>query len=141
MPLQRRLPKRGFTNIFRVDFQETNVAALGILDSAEITPELLREKGVVRGRKKPIKILGGGEITRAMTVKAHAFSKSAIEKIEKAGGTIEIIGTPKGKRKRAVTATSGKSDSIEEEGQSEAQTETGQQENPGGKDTDSGDQG
>lgn len=92
MPLQRRLPKRGFTNIFRVDYQEVNISKLASLNSSEITPELLRQRGLARKRNKPIKILGVGEIEKAINVRAHAFSRSAIEKIEKVGGKIEIIG-------------------------------------------------
>ncbi len=92
MPLQRRLPKRGFTNIFRVGYQEVNISKLASLNSSEITPELLRQRGLARKRNKPIKILGVGEIEKAINVKAHAFSRSAIEKIEKVGGKIEIIG-------------------------------------------------
>lgn len=92
MPLQRRLPKRGFTNIFRVDYQEVNVSRLASLNSSEITPELLRQRGLARKRNKPIKILGAGEIEKAINIKAHAFSRSAIAKIEKAGGKIKIVG-------------------------------------------------
>ena len=91
MPLQRRLPKRGFTNIFKIDYQEVNIGALGVLSDTEITPEALRLKGLASRKKMPIKILGMGEIERAVKVKAHAFSQSAREKIEKAGGTIEVI--------------------------------------------------
>ena len=91
MPLQRRLPKRGFTNIFRVDYQAVNISRLVSLDSSEITPDLLRRKGLARRNYMPIKILGVGDIEKAINVKAHAFSRSAIEKIEKAGGKIEII--------------------------------------------------
>ncbi len=99
MPLQRRLPKRGFTNIFRVDYQEVNISRLASLDSSEITPELLHQRGLVRKKNKHIKVLGGGEIEKAINVKAHAFSRSAIEKIEKAGGKIEIIGRSASDRK------------------------------------------
>jgi large subunit ribosomal protein L15 len=91
MPLQRRLPKRGFTNIFRKEYQGVNVSRLAILESAEISPELLRERRVIANKNIPVKILGGGEIEKALTVKAHAFTKSAIAKIEKAGGKAEII--------------------------------------------------
>ena len=91
MPLQRRLPKRGFTNIFRVDYQAVNISRLVSIDSSEITPDLLRRKGLARRNYMPIKILGVGDIEKAINVKAHAFSRSAIEKIEKAGGKIEII--------------------------------------------------
>lgn len=95
MPLQRRLPKRGFTNIFRVDYQGVNISRLASLDSSEITPDLLRQKGLARKKNMPIKILGVGDIEKAINIKAHAFSKSAIEKIEKAGGKIEIVGRRK----------------------------------------------
>jgi large subunit ribosomal protein L15 len=89
MPLVRRLPKRGFTNIFRKEFAVVNLADLAELEG-EITPELLAETGRVR-RGRMVKVLGDGEITRALTVKAHAFSASAREKIEAAGGTVEEI--------------------------------------------------
>jgi large subunit ribosomal protein L15 len=140
MPLQRRLPKRGFTNIFRVDYQEANVAVLEKLDSNEITPDLLREKGVARGRNKPIKILGSGEITRAITVKAHAFSRSAVEKIQKAGGSVEIIGAPKETEKLGPSSGAGKSDSKKEQSKPDVQTDAGDKEDSGIKDADSGDQ-
>jgi large subunit ribosomal protein L15 len=89
MPLVRRLPKRGFTNIFRKEYAVVNLADLAELEG-EITPELLAETGRVR-RGRMVKVLGDGEITRALTVKAHAFSASAREKIEAAGGTVEEI--------------------------------------------------
>jgi len=92
MPIQRRLPKRGFTNIFRVDYQEVGVSRLASLGIDEITPEILLKKKAVAKKGIPVKILGNGEIDKAVTVKAHAFSKTAIDKIEKAGGRIEIIG-------------------------------------------------
>lgn len=91
MPLQRRLPKRGFTNIFRVDYQEINIAAIAALGESEVDPEIFKNKGLARRKNKPVKILGSGDIDKAVTVKAHAFSKSAREKIEKAGGKVEII--------------------------------------------------
>lgn len=94
MPLQRRLPKRGFTNIFRVDYQEIAVSRLSLLDVNEITPEVLHAKGLISKKRSLVKVLGGGEIDKALTIKAHAFSKSAREKIEKAGGNVEIIGKP-----------------------------------------------
>ncbi len=92
MPLQRRLPKRGFTNIFRIEYHGVNISRVASLNTPDITPELLHQRGLVRKRGKPIKILGAGEIKTAINIKAHAFSRSAIEKIEKAGGKIEIIG-------------------------------------------------
>jgi len=91
MPLQRRLPKRGFTNIFKVEYQEVAISKLAALSVEEITPEVLYSRRVIRKKSIPVKILGDGEISKAVTVKAHAFSNSAREKIEKAGGRIEII--------------------------------------------------
>ena len=91
MPLQRRIPKRGFTNHFRVDYQEINIEALAKIDTVEINIETLRANGLLKRQLKPVKILGDGELSKALTVKAHAFSASAKEKIEKAGGTVEII--------------------------------------------------
>ncbi|MGD2113678.1 MAG: 50S ribosomal protein L15 [Acidobacteriota bacterium] len=93
MPLVRRVPKRGFTNIFRTEYAVINVDQLSALDAeggAELTPESLAEAGLVR-RGRLLKILGDGEIDRALTVKAHAFSKSARRKIEAAGGTCEEL--------------------------------------------------
>jgi len=91
MPLQRRLPKRGFTNIFQKTFSIVNVSSLEKLEESEITPEVLIKEGLVRKIQDGVKILGNGELTKAITVKAHAFSASAKEKIEKAKGTAEVI--------------------------------------------------
>jgi len=91
MPLQRRLPKRGFTNIFQKTFSIVNVSSLEKLEDTEITPEVLIKEGLVRKIQDGVKILGNGELTKALTVKAHAFSASAKEKIEKAKGTVEVI--------------------------------------------------
>jgi large subunit ribosomal protein L15 len=89
MPIQRRLPKRGFTNINRVEFQVVNVSSLETLKGIEeITPLVLFEKGIVSKRNTPIKILGNGDLTQKLAVSANAFSKSAIQKIEGAGGRI-----------------------------------------------------
>ena len=90
MPLHRRLPKRGFKNIFREEYAVVNLAKLAGLGETEITPDVLHKAGVVHG-KKPIKILGDGELKSALTVKAHKFSKSAQEKITKAGGKFEVL--------------------------------------------------
>jgi large subunit ribosomal protein L15 len=90
MPLHRRLPKRGFTNIFRVEYSIVSVERLAALGETTITPEVLRKAGVVKG-KNPIKILGDGELHTALTVNAHKFSKSAQEKITKAGGKFEVL--------------------------------------------------
>ena len=90
MPLQRRLPKRGFTNIFRKEYAVVNLGDLSDL-SGTITPETLMEQGIVRHAKSGIKILGVGELKSALTIRAHKFSKSAIDKIQAAGGKAEVI--------------------------------------------------
>jgi large subunit ribosomal protein L15 len=91
MPLIRKIPKRGFTNIFRTEFTVINVGALEGFEG-EVTPESLRSHGLIRARLK-VKVLGSGELTTALTVKADAFSKSAREKIEAAGGRCEELGS------------------------------------------------
>ena len=91
MPLHRRLPKRGFTNIFRTEYQVVNVADLAALGVAEVTLEVLKKARLVKGRDALIKVLGDGELKSAITVHAHKFSKSAQEKITKAGGKAEIL--------------------------------------------------
>jgi len=90
MPLHRRLPKRGFTNIFREEYSIVNLDRLAALDETTINPEVLRKAGVISTARR-VKILGDGELTRAITVEAHKFSKSAQEKITKAGGKAEIL--------------------------------------------------
>jgi large subunit ribosomal protein L15 len=92
MPLHRRLPKRGFTNIFRTEYAVVNLEQLAALGESEITPELLRARGLAKG-KLPVKILGNGELSTALKVRADKFSKSAQEKITRAGGTAEVIAT------------------------------------------------
>jgi len=94
MPLHRRLPKRGFTNIFREEYAVVNLSRLEKLEGDEFSPEKLMELGVVKKIGAGLKILGGGEIGRKITVRAHQFSKSALEKIQKAGGAAEVIGAP-----------------------------------------------
>ena len=92
MPLYRRLPKRGFTNIFGTEYTVLNVSDLARLEAGtEVTPELLAELGMVKQVKDGIKILGDGELKNSLTVKAHKFSKGAVEKIEAAGGKAEVI--------------------------------------------------
>jgi large subunit ribosomal protein L15 len=90
MPLHRRMPKRGFTNIFRKEYAIVNLEALAALGETTITPDVLRQAGVVKS-KHPVKILGDGELKSAITVQAHKFSKSAQEKITKAGGKFEVL--------------------------------------------------
>ena len=91
MPLHRRLPKRGFTNIFKKEFQVVNIGDLTRCDAGEVTGDTLRASGLIKNLKRPVKILGNGEIEKAYTVRAHAFSKSAVAKIEAAGGKAEVI--------------------------------------------------
>lgn len=93
MPLHRRLPKRGFTNIFRKEYVIINVGRLEQLDGDVFDPGRLLELGAVRKLGSGLKVLGSGELTRKITVKAHVFSKSALEKIQKAGGAGEVIGS------------------------------------------------
>ena len=95
MPLHRRMPKRGFTNIFRKEFNIVSLERLVELGETTITPEVLRKAGVIK-TKHPVKILGDGELTVAITVSAHKFSKSAQEKITKAGGKFEVISVKAG---------------------------------------------
>jgi large subunit ribosomal protein L15 len=90
MPLHRRMPKRGFTNIFRKEFNIVNLERLAELGESTITPDVLRQLGVI-STKHPVKILGNGELKAALTVHAHKFSKSAQEKITKAGGKFEVL--------------------------------------------------
>lgn len=99
MPLQRRLPKRGFTNIFRKEFQIINLFALSkVVPQTEgstgevISPQKMKEAGLIKSRYLPVKILAEGEITKAVTVQANAFSKKAKEKIEAVGGKCISIG-------------------------------------------------
>jgi large subunit ribosomal protein L15 len=92
MPLYRRLPKRGFTNIFAKEYTEVKIETLNIFeDGTEITPEFLKEAGVIKNVVDGVKILGNGELNKKLTVKAHKFTKSAAEKIEAAGGKAEVI--------------------------------------------------
>ncbi|MFB0917887.1 MAG: 50S ribosomal protein L15 [Clostridiaceae bacterium] len=92
MPLYRRLPKRGFTNIFATKYNAINLDRLNIFEAGtEVTEELLLERGVISKRLDGVKILGNGSIEKALTVKVSKFSKSASEKIEAAGGKAEVI--------------------------------------------------
>lgn len=92
MPIYRRLPKRGFTNFTRKVYLQVNVSSLNAFDDGkEVTPELIKSVGLANGRSDGIKILGSGEISKKLSVKAHAFSETAKAKIEAAGGTCEVI--------------------------------------------------
>jgi large subunit ribosomal protein L15 len=93
LPLVRRLPyKRGFTNIFRIEYQEVNVDLLGrFRKGSNVTPEKLYEAGLIKDADQPVVILGRGELEKSLNISAHRFSKSAQEKIEAAGGTVEKL--------------------------------------------------
>jgi large subunit ribosomal protein L15 len=94
MPLHRRLPKRGFTNIFKKQYAIVNLGRLEKLEGDTFTVDHLIELGVVKKLGEGLKVLGTGQLTRRITVEAHQFSKSALEKIQKAGGTAQVIGAP-----------------------------------------------
>jgi large subunit ribosomal protein L15 len=92
MPLHRRVPKRGFHNLFRREFAVVNVGMLGVFAAGEtVTPDLLLAHGLLRKAKGEVKVLGEGDLAVALTVQAHAFSRSAQEKITQAGGKFEIL--------------------------------------------------
>ena len=91
MPLHRRLPKRGFTNIFRTEYTVLNLDRIAEIGEAELTVEKLVAHGLLKKRNGLLKVLGNGELTSAVTVHAHKFSKSAQEKIEKAGGKAILV--------------------------------------------------
>ncbi|MGA9567861.1 MAG: 50S ribosomal protein L15 [Candidatus Korobacteraceae bacterium] len=91
MPLHRRLPKRGFTNIFKTEYEVVNVERLAGIEDKDITPEVLRKAGIVSSKNTKVKVLGRGDLSKAITVHAHKFSKSAQEKIEKAGGKVNVL--------------------------------------------------
>ena len=136
--LMRRLPrKRGFTNRFRVEFTPVNLRDLSRFDDgAEVTPEILKDVGLVSTLRIPVKVLGTGEISKKLDVTAHKFSKSAREKIEAAGGTATalMVDEPKVKKpkkvkksKAAATAKAGEAPATEattEEPPAEPETET-----------------
>jgi len=94
MPLHRRLPKRGFTNIFKKHYAIVNLGRLEKLQGDSFTVDGLMALGVVQKLGEGLKVLGSGQLTRAITVEAHQFSKSAVEKIQKAGGKVQVIGAP-----------------------------------------------
>lgn len=92
MPLQRRIPKRGFKNFTRVEYQVVNIRDLGRMEAGEVTPEGLHAHGLIGTLKKPVKVLGMGDVEGAYQVSAHAFSGTAREKIEAAGGSVTVLG-------------------------------------------------
>jgi len=92
MPLQRRLPKRGFTNFNRIEYQVVNVGDLNRLEeNAEVTPITLFDNGLIGKKNEPVKVLGNGELAKKLTISANAFSKSAITKIEAVGGRATVL--------------------------------------------------
>lgn len=92
MPLHRRLPKRGFNNIFHKEYAAINVEKLAAFEAgAKVDPEVLKSSGIIKNMRDGLKILGVGELKNAIHVRAHKFSKTAVEKIQKAGGTIDVI--------------------------------------------------
>ena len=92
MPLQRRMPKRGFRNWNRVEYSVVNLKSFERIEGDEVTPETLHQSGLIDlGKGRPVKVLGDGEVSRKLTVRAHAVSASAREKIEKAGGSVELL--------------------------------------------------
>jgi len=91
MPLHRRLPKRGFTNIFKKEYTVVNLGRLAELGAGEITPEFLFQRGILKNKNGMVKVLGVGELTKPLTVRAHKFSESARQKITNAGGKAEAI--------------------------------------------------
>ncbi len=94
MPLHRRLPKRGFTNIFKKKWIEVSLAALesNFAANDEVTPGVMHHRGIIKKAKHDIVVLGNGEVSKSLKVSAHRFTKSAREKIEKAGGVVTVIG-------------------------------------------------
>jgi large subunit ribosomal protein L15 len=92
MPLHRRLPKRGFTNIFKKKFAIVNLGRLEKLEGDIFNPDRLKELGLIHNLGEGLRVLGTGQLTRKITVEAHHFSKSALEKIQKAGGSAQVIG-------------------------------------------------
>ncbi|MGE5808576.1 MAG: 50S ribosomal protein L15, partial [Nitrospirota bacterium] len=92
MPLQRRIPKRGFANIFRKEYSIVNLSDLDKIGGSDpVTPETLMQKGLIKDLKSGVKVLGMGELKSKLTVRAHKFSKSALDKIQAAGGKAEVI--------------------------------------------------
>ena len=124
MPLHRRLPKRGFTNIFRTEYAIINVGRLAELGESNITQELLVKSGLA-GKNDLIKILGDGELAASLTVQAHRFSKSAQEKIVKAGGKAELLsGAPTPPVQTRPTPPARAKADAKAEARAESKTET-----------------
>jgi large subunit ribosomal protein L15 len=127
MPLHRRLPKRGFNNIFRTEYVVVNLDRIADLGAKDITPEVLHKAGIIKSASALVKVLGDGELKKALTIHAHKFSKSAEEKITKAGGKIEVIGgaAEAAAAKPAKPQAKAKADSAAKaEAKTEAKTQT-----------------
>jgi large subunit ribosomal protein L15 len=92
MPLHRRLPKFGFTNLFKKEFQIVNVADLARCEAGEVSPETLKAAGLIKKTTVPVKVLGNGSVDKAFTVKVAAFTRTAVTKLEAAGGKAEVVG-------------------------------------------------
>jgi large subunit ribosomal protein L15 len=134
MPLHRRVPKRGFHNPFRVEYAVVNLDTLAEVfeTGSSVTPELLRERGLVRLAHAPVKVLGRGDISKQLTVHAHKFSGSAAKKIAAAGGAAELIESKRDKderleaeqaqRRKAETAERQKAEAAEKQQSSQSQT-------------------
>ncbi len=99
MPLHRRMPKRGFTNIFKKEYALVNIGRLAELGESTVTPEVLHKAGYIKRASDQVKVLGDGELKGAITVHAHKFSKSAQEKITKAGGKCEVLAAKEAQEK------------------------------------------
>jgi large subunit ribosomal protein L15 len=104
MPLQRRIPKRGFHNKFRIEYQVVNVRDLDRVEAGEINPEVLKAAGLIATLRKPVKILGMGEVEKAFQITAHRFSGSARSKIEAAGGSVTLVADLEADTEAAVEA-------------------------------------
>ena len=120
MPLQRRIPKRGFTNIHRVEFQVVNVRDIAEMETGEVTPEILFAHGLIRKLNQPVKILGTGELEGAYQITAHKFSGSAKAKIEAAGGTVTVLTRKAETEEAAEVATNAATAAAPEEAAPEA---------------------
>jgi large subunit ribosomal protein L15 len=105
MPIQRRVPKRGFRNVLAESVANVNVGQLDVFDNGtEVTLEVLSERGLVKGRFDRLKVLGNGELTKKLTVKAHAFSAGARDKIARAGGSAEVVSRSEGPEASSASA-------------------------------------
>jgi len=133
MPLIRRVPKRGFHNLFRKEFAIVNVGQLEKLAADEVTPQSLLKGGVLSSLRDGLKILGDGELKRPLKVSAHRVSKSAREKIEAAGGTIELLSAPQPVRQVAAGPRAQQSAAAPQAAPAKAKETKGEKAKPAGK--------